>query len=181
MTSPARFELIDEFRLTPELNTRLRKLLQASFPESEFTQSRTYLKQLPQRRLLAWSDGELAGQMGIEYRAIGLPTGSATILGVIDLCVAAEHRRRGLATDMLNQLEQLGREHHIEFLLLFAQDPRLYERHGYRRADNLLRWLKIHEHQNLGIGEDVLEELMVKAIGERAWPDGPVDLLGYQF
>ena len=101
MTSPARFELIDEFRLTPELNTRLRKLLQASFPESEFTQSRTYLKQLPQRRLLAWCDGELAGQMGIEYRAIGLPTGSATILGVIDLCVAAEHRRRGLATAMV--------------------------------------------------------------------------------
>jgi hypothetical protein len=82
---------------------------------------------------------------------------------------------------MLNQLEQLGREHHIEFLVLFAQDPRLYERHGYRRADNLLRWLKIHEHRNLGIGEDVLEELMFKGIGERAWPDGPVDLLGYQF
>ena len=181
MTSPTRFELIDEFRLAPELNARLRKLLRSSFPESEFTQSRTYLKQLPQRRLLAWCDGELAGQMGIEHRAIGLSTGSATILGVIDLCVAASHRRRGLASDMLNQLEQLGREHHIEFLVLFAQDPRLYERHGYRRTENLLRWLKIHEHRNLGIGEDVLEELMVKAIGDRAWPDGPVDLLGYQF
>jgi len=181
VTSTARFELIDEFRLTPEMTGQLQTLLRASFPESEFTQSRTYLKQLPQRRLLAWSHTDLVGHMGIEHRVIGLSTGPATILGVIDLCVAASHRNHGLASAMLNHLERLGREHHIEFLLLFAQDSRLYARHGYHRATNLLRWLKIHEHRNLGIGEAVLEELMVKPIGARAWPDGPVDLLGYQF
>ena len=65
--------------------------------------------------------------------------------------------------------------------MLFADDARLYTRNGYHRADNHLSWLKIHEHANFGIGEDVLEELMVKQLGERAWPTGRVDLLGYQF
>ena len=173
-------ELLEEFRITPEVGEKVRSLLHACFPGSEFTRSRTYLKQLPQRRLLAWQGDELIAHMAIEHRMIGLQTGPATIMGVIDLCVANDYRGTGLASECLARLERLAREHQIEFLMLFADDARLYTRNGYHRASNHLSWLKIHEHANFGIGEDVLEELMVKQLGERAWPTGRVDLLGYQ-
>jgi hypothetical protein len=37
--------------------------------------------------------------------------------------------------------------------MLFARDPRLYERNSFVRPGNALRWLKIDEHESLGIGE----------------------------
>jgi len=152
-----------------------------SFPKGEFTRTRTYLKQVPGRRLLASMNGELIGHLAIEHRVIGTSAGPASIFGLIDVCVAPRWRGQGIATKLVLWVENLAVQHAIEFLLLFAHDPRVYERSGFRRATNSLRWLKIHEHESLGIGEEPLEELMVKALGPRAWPAGPVDLLGYQF
>jgi predicted acetyltransferase len=82
---------------------------------------------------------------------------------------------------MLAQVESLARERHVPFLVLFARDHRLYERNGFSRAPNPLRWVKIHEHQIIGVAEEPLQELMVKPVGAVAWPEGLVDLLGHQF
>ena len=124
---------------------------------------------------------ELIGQLGLEHRIIGTGTGPATILGSIDLCVRPSARRQGVASEMLGWVERLGIRHGIDFLMLFAKDPRLYTRNGYERVFNPLRWVKIYEHRTIGIGEEPVEELMVKPIGDRSFPDGLVDLLGYQF
>ena len=112
---------------------------------------------------------------------IGTETGPVGILGIIDLCVAEAHRGRGTATQMLLWVEALARETSVPFLMLFAQDRRLYNRNGFIHGTNPLRWVKIHEHEIIGIGEEALAELMVKAVGEKAWPEERVDLLGYQF
>ena len=77
--------------------------------------------------------------------------------------------------------EELARRFEIEFLMLFAKDARLYERNGFVRADNPLRWVKIDEHQTIGIAEQPLVELMIKPLSNRPWSAGLVDLLGYQF
>ena len=66
--------------------------------------------------------------------------------------------------------------------ILFAHDERLYLRNGLRKPlNNTLRWSMIHEHNTLGIDQQSLEELMIKELGERKWPEGLADLLGYQF
>lgn len=82
---------------------------------------------------------------------------------------------------MLAWLEHLGQESRADFIILFALKPDFYRRNGFHAPMNLLRWMKIHEHETLGIGEEVLPELMVKGLTERSWPSGMVDLLGYQF
>lgn len=179
-----RFKLIDEFRISSTVREQIRKLLQKSFPDFDFTETRTWLKQLPPRRLLVWEDGRLVAQMGIEHRVVRLPDGPATIMGIIDLCVEPEARGAGLASSMLKWLEELGRTYDVEFVVAFAVDGRLYERQGFRRPGSRLKWLKIDEFEGFGIGDEVLDELMVQELGERRWPDGPeatVDLLGYQF
>ena len=70
----------------------------------------------------------------------------------------------------------------MNFVILFADDSRLYRRNGWVPAANPCSWLKINSHRTLGlaIAQDT-NALMVKAIGEQAWPEGEVDLLGHLF
>jgi predicted N-acetyltransferase YhbS len=174
-------ELVDEFRLSAAQREAIRDLLCEAFPDAGFSATKIYYKQIPPRRLLATRGGRLVGHLGLEHRVIGTVSGPASLFGIVDLCVRASCRGQGVASRMLAWVDALARRHNVDFLMLFAHDPRLYERNGFARAGNVLRWTKVHEHRTLGIGEEPLEELMVKPAGARAWPDGPVDLLGYQF
>lgn len=176
-----KLELVEEYSLGAERAEAVRALLHEAFPDVGFTRTRTYLKQIPPRRLLAWDGGRLIGHLGLEHRVIGTEDGPATLFGVLDVCVASDARGRGVASAMLEHVEALGRDHAIDFLMLFATDHRLYERNGYRHEDNVLRWSMIDEHKTLGIDEQPLDELMIKPIGARPWPAGPIDLLGHQF
>lgn len=115
------------------------------------------------------------------HQWVGTTIGPVEILGVIDLCVLKLYQGCGIASRMLSWVEALAKQTDIPFLMLFAHDRRLYERNGFIHATNLLRWVKIHEHEIIGIGEEPLEELMIKSVGTENWPEGLVDLLGYQF
>jgi ribosomal protein S18 acetylase RimI-like enzyme len=120
--------------------------------------------------------------MGIEHRVItntGIPS---RIFGLIDVCVASSYRSQKIATTLLQQIEELGRTSKIDFLVLFADDSRLYAENGYQRVVNLCRWLKVDEHQIIGVSEESLSDcMMVKQLGEQTWQSGIVDLLGYLF
>lgn len=186
-----RLELIDDFRIPPPTRVAIRQLLATCFPEAAFVQIRTYLKQLPPRRLLAWDDAacasasedgaELIGQLGLEHRVVRVGDEVFPIFGAIEVCVAPHRRRQGVAGAMLDYIDDLARTCGVEFIVLFTDDGRLYRRHGYANRSNLIRWLMIHEHRIIGIDEQPLAELMVKPLGDRAWPDGLFDMLGYQF
>jgi len=57
-----------------------------------------------------------------------------------------------------------------DFIILFADDDRIYAKHGYQRADNPCRWLRINEHMLLwGVAEPVDDALMYKRIGANNW------------
>lgn len=172
---------IQDFEISMELDDKIRRLLQTSFADWDYPAERRYYKQRPPRRLLAWDSGRLIGQVGVEYRSVRLSDGPAGIFGIIDLCIDPGFRRRGIARSLLLAVEELGRRHSLEFLVLFALDERLYLDLGYEHQSNCLRWLKIHDHRSLGIGEERVDELMVKPLTSRLWADGDVDLLGYLF
>ena len=70
----------------------------------------------------------------------------------------------------------------MAFVVLFADDDRLYARNGWARVTNRCSWVRIHDHATLGIArQEDTGAMMVKAIGEQAWPEGDVDLLGHLF
>lgn len=175
------FQLIDEFRLTAHQQSKVKTLLQTCFGTPQSAVTRIYYKQIPSRRLLVWHNDDLIGHMGSEHRVVSAARIPLKIFGVIDLCVQPECRSAGIASSMLQWLENLGKQYGIEFIILFALNPCLYERNGYFAPANPLRWTKIHDHEIIGIGEEVLPELMVKQLGDRSWPEGLIDLLGYQF
>lgn len=173
-------DIIPEYEISDSVHEAISELLVESF--SDYPLERSYYKLIPQFRYLIWVDEKLVSQLGIEHRVIANTGVPAQIFGLIDLCVASSYRRQKIATTLLQQIETLARKSGIDFLVLFADDARLYVQNGYQRVDNCCRWMKVDEHQTLGIGEAPMSDcMMVKPIGEQRWLSGTVDLLGYLF
>jgi predicted N-acetyltransferase YhbS len=174
-------KIVEEYALNACERFAIQSLLAESFPEEPSLSQRIYYKQLPQRRVLMDIDGSVVGQCGIEHRIIGTSTGPSSILGVIDLCVLEQYRHQGSASKLLQWTESHAVRHGIDFIVLFASDSRLYETLGYKNQSNSLRWMMIDEHETLGIAEEPVIELMIKEVGDKSWPQGLVDMLGYLF
>ena len=170
---------VAEAEIGADLRQQVQALLQASFPGYP---SRSYFKLPPHFRYLAMADGELAAQMGVELRVIRVGANVVRTFGVVDLCVRESERSCGLAGRLLAEVTEYARSCGMDFVILFADDSRLYRRNGWVPAANPCSWLKINDHRTLGlaIAQDT-NALMVKAIGEQAWPEGEVDLLGHLF
>ena len=162
------------------LSSRLQSLLQTCFPGYP---DRSYFKLPPHFRYLAMtSDGGVAAQMGVEFRVIRVGGTVLRTFGVVDLCVAEGQRSRGLAGTLLAEVTELARSCGMAFVVLFADDDRLYARNGWARVTNRCSWVRINDHVTLGLaGPEDTGVMMVKATGEQPWPEGDVDLLGHLF
>jgi GNAT superfamily N-acetyltransferase len=170
---------VAEAEIGADARQELQALLQlcfAGFP------SRSYFKLPPHFRYLARADGRLAAQMGVELRVIRVGRSVMRTFGVSDLCVRPGARSRGLAGRLLAGVTELASACGMDFVILFADDSRVYIRNGWAPAANPCSWVKIHEHTTLGLApaQDT-NALMVKETGQQPWPGGEVDLLGHLF
>jgi GNAT superfamily N-acetyltransferase len=174
---------VAEAEIGADLSGRLQSLLQACFPGYP---GRSYFKLPPHFRYVAMTgDGDVAdvaAQMGVEFRVIRVGGRVLRTFGVVDLCVAEGQRSRGLAGTLLAEVTELARSCGMAFVVLFADDDRLYVRNGWARVTNRCSWLRINDHVTLGLaGPEDTGVMMVKAVGEQPWPEGDVDLLGHLF
>jgi GNAT superfamily N-acetyltransferase len=171
---------VAEAEIGADLSRQLQTLLQTCFPGYP---SRSYFKLPPHFRYLAMtSSGSVAAQMGVEFRVIRVGDAVVRTFGVVDLCVQQSQRSRGLAGRLLADVTELARSCGMGFIVLFADDDRLYARHGWARVANRCSWVRIDDHVTVGLAR--LEDpgaMMVKALGEQPWPEGDVDLLGHLF
>jgi predicted N-acetyltransferase YhbS len=170
---------IAELELGADLAGQLTGLLRESFPDYP---DRPYFKLPPHFRYVATADGEVVGHVGVELRMIRVGDRVLRTLGLVDVCVRAGARSHGLATRLLAEVTESARHGDIDFVILFADDDRVYTRNGWVRVDNPVTWVKVHEHTTVGLAERVATgEMMVLPTGEGTWPDGDVDLLGHRF
>jgi GNAT superfamily N-acetyltransferase len=178
-SEPTTISRVAEAEIPADLLHQVQALLQLCFPGYP---SRAYFKLPPHFRYLAVAGSELAGQVGVELRMIRVGRTVLRTFGVVDLCVRESARSRRLAGRLLAEVTELARSCRMDFIILFADDDRLYTRNGWARVANPCTWLKIDNHTTLGLAtaEDT-GALMVKKIGPHDWPDGEVDLLGHLF
>ncbi|HEX6524290.1 MAG TPA: GNAT family N-acetyltransferase [Streptosporangiaceae bacterium] len=171
---------VAEAEIGADLSGRLRSLLQACFPGYP---SRSYFKLPPHFRYVAMTgSGDVAAQMGVEFRVIRVGDAVLRTFGVVDLCVTEGQRSRGLAGTLLAEVTELARSCEMAFVVLFADDDRLYTRNGWVRVRNRCSWVQINDHVTLGLARQAdPDAMMVKALGEQPWPEGDVDLLGHLF
>jgi GNAT superfamily N-acetyltransferase len=168
-----------ETELGGELEGQLRSLLLASFPGYP---DRSYFKLPPHFRYLAAVDGSVVAQVGVELRVIRVGNAVVRTFGIVDLCVRESARSRGLGSRLLAQVTEYARDCQMDFVILFADNDRIYARNGWVRVDNPLSWVKINEHATIGLATNVIPHaMMVRPVSQSAWPDGPVDLLGHVF
>jgi GNAT superfamily N-acetyltransferase len=170
---------VAEAEIGRDLQQEVQALLQACFPGYP---SRSYFKLPPHFRYLAMTSGVLVAHMGVELRVIRVGSAVLRTFGIVDLCVRTSERSHGLAGQLLADVTELARSCGMDFVILFADDDRIYTRAGWTRAANRCSWVKIHDHTTLGLAtaQDTAA-LMVKRIGQQAWPIGDVDLLGHLF
>ncbi|MEM1323221.1 MAG: GNAT family N-acetyltransferase [Bacteroidota bacterium] len=175
-----RIQRIEEFKISRRKRKAIGELLGRCFPE--YPGQRTYYKQIPAFRYLVWADQRLVGHLAVEHRMMNVGGEIASIFGIVDLCVDQEFQSRKIASQLLQTLEDLGRKHKIDFLVLAAQEYELYENNGFHLVSNTCRWLMINEHQTLGVNHRSIDDcLMVKALGSKQWKSGLVDFLGHVF
>jgi len=158
------------------LDRELRALLCACFtePEDHVFRERRYFREPPAHRwLLRDTEGELVAHTALHFKELTTGDHRVAIGGVAEVCVRAEHRRRGLAKRMLDAVDRLLIERGTPLAVLFG-DPRIYRSSGYRTVDNLFyrdpdrtRWLS-------GDG-------MVKELAPGCWPRAPAYLDGPTF
>jgi GNAT superfamily N-acetyltransferase len=104
------------------------------------------------------------------------------VVGGIDLCVRSFYRSHGIRSELLKRVEVFALRSNSDFIILFADDDRIYAKHGYQHTDNPCRWLRINEHATLGVAEEPVDDaLMYKRIGAINWRLGVLALLGYLY
>ncbi|MEU8817669.1 hypothetical protein [Actinoplanes sp. NPDC048796] len=87
-----------------------------------------------------------------------------------------------MAGRLLTELTAYATACAMDFILLFADDDTLYTRHGFTRVANPLSWVKINDHQVIGLARSVTpHELMARPVTTATWPPGEIDLLGHVF
>ena len=163
----------------PSRDAAVSCLLDACFDGAH--EGRSWFKQVPHERPLAWSGGDLVGHVGMEFRVVRVGEAIVSVLGIVDLCVAPAARRQGIGAALMQGAEEQARGQ--SFALAMADDPRLYQRIGYSslHAPNVT-FPAIDELRCHGvIRRDLSEIFMVKALTCDSWPDGPIDLLGHLF
>jgi len=177
-------ELIEEFKLKENSKTQLSQLLQKAFPEVNF-KGRNYYKQIPQFRILLKRERKVLGQIGLDYRIMTLNDSPIKVLGVIDFAVLPTEQGKGYGTKLLLELDNIAKsnQHNIDFILLFADNSKIYTKNGYKVSDQKVKWLAIDNHINHGIFEKQLFGcLMYKKIGTMEWNNKlTLDMLGYLY
>lgn len=178
--SPVVLRACTEVHLSATTRRQLTDLRSRCFPASAVP--RPYLKQLPHWRLLARQGGVLVAQAGVDHRMVAFDGQPASVLGVVDLCVDPAARGQGLAGRMLEYLHRRACDGGVDALLLAADDPRLYLRHGFVALDLRATWLRVHEHRTLGLAcESLHGVLMLRPAARALHPLRTVDLLGTLF
>ena len=177
---PLQMIRIEEYRLEEGQHQAITRLLERAFPG--YPSGRSYFKQLPSFRFLAYADDRLAGHLAIEHRMIRAGNSPVRIFGISDLCVDPDLQLQQMGRQLLEAAEREAALHAIDFLVLIGHEQAFYQKMGYSPQNNRCRWVSIGDHQSIGLVEGRLPGgLWIKPVSGKIWGDGVIDFLGYMF
>lgn len=174
-------KLVPEYEIDAQTTAQIVALLDESFPDT--FDGRTYFKQLPHFRYLAFEGETLIGQTGVDHRVVRAGGKIIRIFGIVDLCVTPARRGSGLAGNLLRQVESLAAVSNVDFLVLIGDIDTLYITNGFQHVGPALtKWLAVEEIESVAVIErDLSDCFLVKPVRGGIWPIGPIDMLGYLF
>lgn len=175
-----KIQRIEEFKINEKQHLEISVLLKLCF--SSYPANRSFYKQFPSFRYLAYKEKKLIAHLAIIHRVIKVGEENFVIFGVSDLCVHPDFQQNKIASILLEELETLGKKHKIDFITLIAHEQKLYKKNEFKVYNNNCRWLIINEKQSLGLAQRNLNNaLMIKSLGDKKWENGMVDFQGCLF
>jgi predicted acetyltransferase len=150
-------------------------LLDEAFPDGASANGDYYAQNGTPEIIVLLQDGqELVGHLALYRRHVGIGDESVEIGLIGGIAVVRDHRGRGHSRRLLQHAHGLLKERSIAFSILFAYEPRTYQRSGYWLMQNATRFLDFGgTWKTLVYRGGVYAELMA-----RAWPNQIVDLRG---
>jgi len=172
-------EIVNEIDLSPAQDQEIAALLHEAFG-AEFGW-RSFFQQRHHLRLIARTDGKMAGHVALTYRVIGQGGKMIPIVGLAEVATDKSYRGQGVARTLVTKSLDIARGSPAEFALLFG-DPVHYHRYGFHTAANSLRSLDLENGVSKGIKVAPDDCFMIAATGDAIWNSlAEVDLMGRKF
>jgi predicted acetyltransferase len=170
-------ELIEMTRaeLGGSLEAEVRALLRQAFPDDPTIERDYYAPYEPSEMILLLREGHQVTGHLVAYRrviAIGEETVEVGMIGGV--AIAAHHRRQGHARALVERTHARFRQRALPFSLLFAFEPSVYASSGYRPMANTTRFLDSDSAWKTLVHRGG----MYAELGDRNWPNLPIDLRG---
>ncbi len=173
-----------ELEIEANLSKQINALLEDCF-EGIGYHGRDYFKQMPHYRLIGTEHGRVIGHLGMDLRMMSIDGHNVAMLGVVDFCVNRNYRGKGMGAALLLRMLEMGTRfnHKVDGIFLVTDDPNIYLKHGFEIMDVHVKWLKIDQHQTLGIGHEKIDDahLMVKSLTGQPIRGNQLDMLGYMY
>lgn len=174
-------EVLPETHLTAAKDQAISVLLDTCFPDT--FEGRSYFKQMPHGRILAWKDTALAGHMGYDLRIMRFGEQLKRVFGIIDLCVETTQRQQGIGAALLQTAIRHAEEARADAMLLVTQQPAYYTRFGFETIRTVdVTWLGIEDRCSVALLTELLAgEIMIKTGKNIPLPIEKIDMLGYLY
>ncbi len=177
--SPLQLEYVREPGVSDALDLELRELISSSFPQphNTFFKERRFAQEMPLHRWLMRDEASrLVAHLAVHEKRVLVGDSELAVGGIAEVCVHESQRGKGLVKQLLERAHRRLRDGGIEFALLFGEAP-IYLSSGYVPLTVEIRWLDPES----GAFQSGPRRSLYKALAERAWPDGQVDLRGPLF
>lgn len=172
--------IIHDIALAEEDEDRITELLMEAFKDYKYPR-RSYFKQRPHFRCLYEKSNYIIGYSGLDYRVMNIDGKVKRVLGIIDLAVDIKYRNQGIAGAMLEEIESFSKSRNVDLILLFADNPGIYEKFGFVTCNAECTLFMIDEHKTYGMKTDKYPEIMIKSLDGSDGKIAKVDMLGYLY
>ena len=170
-------ELIEMSRagLAGSLEAEVQAFLREAFSHDPPAAPDYYAPYEPSEMILILREaGRVMGHLVAYRRAIAIGDESVEIGMIGGVAIAAHHRRKGHARALVERTHARFRQRALLFSLLFAYEPRIYASSGYRPMANTTRFLDSDGAWKTFVHRGG----MYAELGDRNWPNLPIDLRG---
>lgn len=173
-------EIVEETRMTAELDLAIRTLLCNCFPENAatFRETRAWQQSVPEFSVIARQDNTVVGHVAVVHRRISCSRGKTVdVAGIQGVAVGEPMRGTGLSHRLLDTALQQATRHGLPFGLLFCRPmlERFYASLGWRRTDQPIT---IRDADNTIATLPHTRLAMYIPLSDRPFPEGPLDLRG---
>lgn len=176
-------ELIEERKMTADLDQKIRDLLCLCFPPDVeiFSRLRPWNNVLPEYTVVYIDEGKLLGHVGVVYREIVCGDTHVAVAGIQSMAVHPDMRGTGLAQAIMKECMAEAARRGVRFGLLFCVESlanTFYQRQGWIKINERITMLDENGKQ---VGLPAKSAAMYLPLAGDSLPSGCIDLQGREW